>query len=76
MTVKFKINGKEVEAEPGTTILDAAKAAAIEIPTLCHYAGLEPYGSCRLCSVEVKRRNRTRTVRQILMRESTGESVT
>ncbi len=62
MTVKFKINGKEVEAEPGTTILDAAKAAAIDIPTLCHYAGLEPYGACRLCSVEVRRRNRTRTV--------------
>lgn len=62
MTVKFKINGREIEAEPGTTILEAAKAAAIEIPTLCHYEGLEPYGACRLCSVEVRRKGRVRVV--------------
>lgn len=63
MTVKLKIDGKEVEAEEGMTILEAAQSAAIEIPTLCHYAGLEPYGACRLCSVEVRKMGRrTRTV--------------
>jgi heterodisulfide reductase subunit A len=75
MTVKLKIDGKEVEAEPGTTILEAAQAAAIEIPTLCHYAGLEPYGACRLCSVEVRRKGRVRVVTSCIYAVAEGIEV-
>ncbi|MEM1607193.1 MAG: 2Fe-2S iron-sulfur cluster-binding protein [Candidatus Bathyarchaeia archaeon] len=53
-TVKLKINGIEVTAYEGETILDAAKRAGIRIPTLCYLEGLSSYGSCRLCIVEVK----------------------
>lgn len=50
----LQIDGKEVSAKEGETLLEAAKSAGISIPTLCHHEKLEPFGSCRLCSVEVK----------------------
>ena len=50
------INGQEVHAEDGQTILEVAKANGIEIPTLCYHPLLEPYGACRLCTVEIIRR--------------------
>lgn len=52
--VLLHIDGKEIEAEAGATILDAAKSADIFIPTLCHHEVLEPYGACRICVVEVE----------------------
>lgn len=54
--VALKIDGKDVKAEDGMTILEAAKLEGIEIPTLCNNEGLEPYGVCRICSVEIERR--------------------
>ena len=57
--VTFKINGKKVKAEKGTTVLDAARASGIEIPTLCSNEALEPYGACRLCIVEIEKGGRT-----------------
>jgi len=53
-TVKLKIDGIEVTAYEGETILSAAKRAEIRIPALCYLDGLSGYGSCRLCIVEVK----------------------
>ncbi|TRZ49545.1 MAG: 4Fe-4S dicluster domain-containing protein [Dehalococcoidia bacterium] len=51
--VTITINNQVVEAEEGSTILDAAKTAGIYIPTLCYHEELSPSGSCRLCTVEV-----------------------
>ena len=56
MPVKLTIDGRELQVEAGTTILDAAKQLGIEIPTLCHREGVEPFGSCFLCVVEVQGR--------------------
>ena len=50
------IDGRQVVAEPGTTILQAARAAGIEIPTLCQHERLDPISACRLCVVEVEGR--------------------
>ncbi len=47
------INGLEVTAPVGTTILEASRAAGIEIPNLCYQPLLRPWGSCRICTVEV-----------------------
>jgi bidirectional [NiFe] hydrogenase diaphorase subunit len=47
------IDGKEVSAEEGATILQAATDAGITIPTLCHLGGVYDVGACRLCLVEV-----------------------
>jgi NADH dehydrogenase/NADH:ubiquinone oxidoreductase subunit G len=56
IVVKFTINDKELEAEEGTTVLEAAREAGIPIPTLCYHKELTPYGACRLCQVEVTKR--------------------
>jgi bidirectional [NiFe] hydrogenase diaphorase subunit len=60
--ISLTIDDRQVEAKEGTTILEAAKTAGITIPTLCCYEGLEPYGACRLCTVEVEAQGRTSLV--------------
>lgn len=52
--ISLKINGKPIQVESGTTILQAAKQLGFEIPTLCYHPQLEPYAACRVCTVEVK----------------------
>jgi formate dehydrogenase alpha subunit len=52
--VSLTIDGKEVVAEEGTTILKAAKSVGIDIPTLCYHERLNPIGSCRMCVVEIE----------------------
>lgn len=47
------MNGQRLEVEAGTTVLDAARAARIDIPTLCHHPALKDMGACRMCLVEV-----------------------
>jgi bidirectional [NiFe] hydrogenase diaphorase subunit len=51
--ISLTINGREITAEAGATVLDAARDAGIEIPTLCEHEQLKPFGGCRLCTVEV-----------------------
>jgi bidirectional [NiFe] hydrogenase diaphorase subunit len=60
--ITLKIDGKEIKAGEGTTVLQAAEKAGIKIPTLCYHEKLEPYGACRLCIVEVESRGRTNLV--------------
>ena len=50
----LQIDGKEVKATEGMTVLEAAQSAGISIPTLCHHEKLEPFGGCRICIVEVE----------------------
>ena len=50
---RVEVDGIQAEVEKGTTILEVAKTYGINIPTLCNFEGLSPYGSCRICSVEV-----------------------
>ncbi len=54
--ITFTINNKKLEAEKGTTVLEAALEAGIKIPTMCYNKELTPYGACRLCLVEVIKR--------------------
>jgi len=60
--VNLVINDKDVKAQEGMTILEAAQSAGIDIPTLCHHEQLAPYGACRLCTVEIFRGRRSRLV--------------
>ncbi len=48
------IDGKTLDVPDGTTVLKAAQAAGVHIPTLCDHPHLTPYGGCRLCLVEVE----------------------
>lgn len=57
--LKFEIDGKTCYAEKGQSIIDAAKANGIFIPSLCHVEGVKPPGSCRVCNVKVNGHNMT-----------------
>ena len=52
-TVNIKINGREYAVPQGSTVLEAARLANIEIPTLCYLKDINEIGACRLCLVEV-----------------------
>lgn len=76
--VTLTIDGKRIEAEPGTTLLDAALAADIYIPHLCHHPDLDPSGVCRLCMVDIGGPRpvlacRTEVAQDLCVRTSTAE---
>ena len=73
--VTFKLNGLEVQAEKGTTILEVCKFYGIDIPTLCYYEGLDSYGGCRLCLVEIGKGDRTKIVSSCTYRVEEGLTV-
>ena len=52
--INLKINGVDVSAPAGSTILEAARIANIDIPTLCFLKDINEIGACRVCVVEVK----------------------
>lgn len=54
--IKLKIDGIDVEVLKGTTILEAAKKANINVPTLCFLKEINEIGDCRICIVEVERK--------------------
>jgi [NiFe] hydrogenase diaphorase moiety small subunit len=54
--ITFKIDGKKCMAKAGQTIFEAASENGFYIPTLCHYPGAKPAGSCRICTVIVNQR--------------------
>jgi len=60
--IRMQIDGKDVRATAGMTVLDAARREGMTIPTLCHHEALEPFGACRLCIVEVESRGWTKLV--------------
>ncbi|MDI9514957.1 MAG: 2Fe-2S iron-sulfur cluster binding domain-containing protein [Clostridiaceae bacterium] len=55
--VTLTIDGKEVKAPVGSTVLEAAKIAGIHIPTLCYLKGINEIGACRMCVVDVGARS-------------------
>ena len=73
--VTIKIDGREITASLGTTILEAARDANIYIPTLCSNEELTPYGSCRLCMVEITHGKRTRLVASCIYEVTEGLEV-
>lgn len=60
--VTLCIDGQYVQVKDGLPIIEATKKLNIFIPTLCYHESLKPYGSCRLCTVEVVQNRRTRLV--------------
>jgi NADH dehydrogenase/NADH:ubiquinone oxidoreductase subunit G len=53
--VNLTVNGRPIAVPDDTTLLHAVRAAGAELPTLCYWEGLPPYGACRLCLVEIRR---------------------
>lgn len=57
--VTLTIDNKEIKAEEGMTVIEAARSAGIDIPSFCHHEHLEPYTACRICLVEIEAKGRT-----------------
>jgi NADH dehydrogenase/NADH:ubiquinone oxidoreductase subunit G len=64
--INLIIDGKNVTAKKDTAVLEAARAAGINIPTLCAHESVSRSGACRLCVVEIKKGSRTRIVTSCL----------
>lgn len=57
--IQLEIDGKNVTAQAGMTVLQAARSVGVAIPTLCDHEKLAPYGACRVCTVEADANGRT-----------------
>jgi len=64
--ITLTIDDRVFQAEKGKTVLEVARDNGIDIPALCYNEGVEPYGACRLCLVEVTKNNRTKLVTSCL----------
>jgi len=73
--ISLTIDGKKIQVEEGTTILQAARKLDIPIPTLCHHPVIEPYAACRVCMVEVSLKGRTDLVTSCNTRAVEGMDV-
>jgi len=73
--VSLIIDDIVVKADEGATILEAARTAGIDIPTLCSHEELAPYGACRLCTVELKRGQQSQLVASCVCPVEEGLSV-
>jgi bidirectional [NiFe] hydrogenase diaphorase subunit len=60
--IELILNGLQVKAEEGWTLLETAQFYGLEIPTLCYHEGLSPFGGCRLCVVEIGEGPRSKLV--------------
>ena len=56
MGIKLRVNGRNIEAEKGETILSALNRHGMHVPTICSMKDLSPSGACRMCVVEVEGR--------------------
>jgi heterodisulfide reductase subunit A len=71
-SVSLTIDGIPVTVDRGTTILQAANAVNVKIPTLCYHEALSPYGACRLCVVEIKKNGRRKIQASCVCRAEDG----
>lgn len=58
--MKLILNGRATNVALGTAVLEAARAAGVDIPALCAHEALQPYGACRLCIVEIREKGKKR----------------
>ena len=59
--VNVIINGKPLQVENGTTIMEAAKTVGIDIPHLCYLKDINDIGACRVCVVEIEGKDKLAT---------------
>jgi NADH dehydrogenase/NADH:ubiquinone oxidoreductase subunit G len=73
--IRFTIDGKEVEAMEGWTVLDTARQNGVHIPTLCFHEAVKTSGACRLCVVEAKQGGGSKVVISCMYPPSEGLEV-
>src|SRR3990167_3441170 len=60
-TVKLSVDGRELQTRPGALLIEACRAAGIEIPSFCYYPGLSLQAACRMCLVEIEKAPKLQT---------------
>jgi bidirectional [NiFe] hydrogenase diaphorase subunit len=60
--IRFTIDGQDVQAKDGWTVLETARHYGIHIPTLCYHEAVKPSGACRLCVVEAREGEKSKVV--------------
>ena len=53
-SITLSVDGRDLEVAPGSTLREACREAAVEIPTLCFNSNFSPANACRLCVVELE----------------------
>src|SRR6185436_3134922 len=53
--INFQLNGKKLQAAPGTLLIEAARQNGIEVPAFCYYPGLSLQAACRMCLVDIEK---------------------
>ena len=59
--VKITVDDREMEVVPGTLLIEACRAAGIEVPSFCYYPGLSLQAACRMCLVEIEKAPKLQT---------------
>ncbi|HXE74367.1 MAG TPA: molybdopterin-dependent oxidoreductase [Candidatus Xenobia bacterium] len=65
--VQFSVDGRTLEAPPGTLLIEACKAASIEVPSFCYYPGLTLQAACRMCLVEIEKTPKLQTACTVIV---------
>jgi NADH dehydrogenase/NADH:ubiquinone oxidoreductase subunit G len=73
--IDFTINGQRVQAKEGWSILETARHHHIPIPTLCYHPAVHPWGSCRLCVVEIRENGQSNVTASCLAKPTAGMEV-
>lgn len=68
----INVDGRDIGADEGETIIEAANRAGIKIPTLCYHEAVSPFGACRLCSVEVLTGGKPKVVQSCIFKAKPG----
>ena len=74
--ITLEINGKSVQVEPGTRVIEACKQAGVLVPHFCYHPGLPVAGNCRMCMVHIEERGRGRVDVACVAPASEGMKVT
>jgi NADH dehydrogenase/NADH:ubiquinone oxidoreductase subunit G len=75
MKIQIVIDGRMVQVDESTSVLNAARKAGVVIPALCHHEALKTYGACRICMVEVLQGGHRRLVTSCNLPAETGMEV-
>ena len=68
-TVKITVDGRGLQVRPGTLLIEACRAAGIEVPSFCYYPGLSLQAACRMCLVEIEKAPKLQTACTVLVLE-------
>ena len=70
--VQLSVDGRTLEAAPGTLLIEACKSAGIEVPSFCYYPGLALQAACRMCLVEIEKTPKLQTACTVVVQPGLG----